>query len=305
MMKRRMHGTGGGGPVRRPPVVLVTAVVFMTMLSVGLFALTPAGTTTTSAQSGQRLPQPHTIRGTVTIDGQPAPQGLLLRAQIGAAICGVTRIQSMGAFEVQVHSREAIPGCGAPGERIYFVIQLDVDYFVRAQQSVVWREGGVTTDLGLTSMATPRRLPDTPTPATMQAPTPTPFVDSSGEVDWVESGEAVALTSGHRVRLYGIDAPEMNERCGPEAFAALDRLLTEDSRQYRVEIERGPELSEGDLALAYLWVGGVSGKYLLDELMVSFGFAYAADRAGQHRDRLVNEQSTAMMNQQGCLWSGT
>lgn len=103
------------------------------------------------------------------------------------------------------------------------------------------------------------------------------------------------VTGVTRVRLYGIDAREVGERCADEATERLRKLAGET-----VRIERGPR--EADVygrSLAYVYTdAGLS----IDELLVKEGLAVAWTSDGQHRDHLMEQERRAKEGGVGCLW---
>ena len=102
-------------------------------------------------------------------------------------------------------------------------------------------------------------------------------------------------SSDGRVRLYGVDTPERNERCYAEAGRRLSRLAGN-----RVKVEAGPRTGEGDRLLYYVYTK--SGESI-DERLVKEGLALAWTRDGQHRDFLVGLEQSARTSGTGCLWS--
>ena len=104
------------------------------------------------------------------------------------------------------------------------------------------------------------------------------------------------VSDGVRVRNYGIDAPEIRQRCGTEASARL-RDLAGDS----VRVESGPRpRDQYNRPLYYVYTE--SGESI-DEKLVREGLAVAWTRDGQHRDYLVTLEAEARKSGTGCLWS--
>lgn len=93
-------------------------------------------------------------------------------------------------------------------------------------------------------------------------------------------------TSIGRIRLYGIDAPELGERCSGDATQELQRLAGN-----RVRVEDGPRLIDPfGRRLAYLYrADGQS----IDAALIAGGYAVAWTRDGQHVERLVALESEA------------
>ena len=104
------------------------------------------------------------------------------------------------------------------------------------------------------------------------------------------------LVSGNEhIRLYGIDAPEVGERCADGATRRLAQLAGDE-----VRIEMGPRNRDvyGRL-LAYVYtVGGDS----VDERLVGEGHAVAWTRDGQHREFIMDLEQEAKATGIGCLW---
>lgn len=98
-----------------------------------------------------------------------------------------------------------------------------------------------------------------------------------------------------RIRLYGMDTPEIGERCVDEA---TDRL--KDLAGSTVRVEQGPRTTDQyGRTLAYLYTkSGVS----IDEALVKEGLAVAWRRDGQHRAHLIEPESEAKRQGTGCLW---
>jgi len=104
------------------------------------------------------------------------------------------------------------------------------------------------------------------------------------------------LVSGtERVRLYGIDAPEVGERCADGATRRLVELAGDE-----VRIEAGPRRTDVyGRQLAYLYTK--DGRSI-DELLISGGHAVAWERDGQHREFLMSLERKARTTHVGCLW---
>ena len=129
-------------------------------------------------------------------------------------------------------------------------------------------------------------------PHTVITCTDCPVMDVIDVID----GDTIVGPSG-RVRMYGIDAPEIGERCYTEAKAALTRLTGD-----RVRLQDGPRLTdEFGRRLAYLF--DINGNSL-DVQLIAEGVARAWTRDGRHRDVLVALEARARSNRAGCLWNG-
>ena len=98
-----------------------------------------------------------------------------------------------------------------------------------------------------------------------------------------------------RVRLYGLDTPELGEPCADEA---IDRL--KDLAGNTVRVEQGPrDIDPFGRTLAYLYTK--SGESI-DESLVKEGLAVAWTRDGQHREHLMDLEREAKDEGVGCLW---
>ncbi len=111
----------------------------------------------------------------------------------------------------------------------------------------------------------------------------------------VIDGDTIVGPSG-RVRMYGIDAPEIGGRCYAEATAALTRLAGD-----QVRAQSGPRpTGQFGRRLAYLF--DMNGNSLEVQLIAE-GVVRAWTRDGQYRDVLVALEASARSNRAGCLWN--
>ena len=99
-------------------------------------------------------------------------------------------------------------------------------------------------------------------------------------------GDTVDLEDGTRVRLFGVNAPELDQPCGPEARDVLAGMLADKQRGNVVYLEAGPrETDDFGRRFAYVWVNdGGDARRMLDEWLVVLGYGEAWRRDGQHRD---------------------
>jgi micrococcal nuclease len=114
--------------------------------------------------------------------------------------------------------------------------------------------------------------------------------------------------SDERVRLIGINTPELNKPDGPvECYATEASEQTEsliDAADGRVQLER--DVSETDQygrLLRYVWLVTPHGKQLLNEELVEGGYARAIRYRPdvKYQTALNREQSDAQHHQRG-LW---
>lgn len=114
------------------------------------------------------------------------------------------------------------------------------------------------------------------------------------EVVRVIDGDTFVSNVG-RIRLFGMDTPEVGERCAREA-TDLMRDLAGDT----VRVEPGPRRQDPyDRYLYYVYTNGGES---IDETLVRRGLARAWTRDGQHRNFLVSVESDARDRGVGCLW---
>jgi endonuclease YncB( thermonuclease family) len=115
-------------------------------------------------------------------------------------------------------------------------------------------------------------------------------------VSRVIDGDTFELDAG-RVRLFGVDTPELGERCVSEAIGRFNELASKS-----VRLEDGSRLTDQfGRRLAYVYTeDGIS----IDETLVREGLATAWPGDGQHRDFLVGLEQEARRTETGCLWSG-
>ena len=98
-----------------------------------------------------------------------------------------------------------------------------------------------------------------------------------------------------RVRLFGLDTPEVGERCASEATQRLLALARDE-----VRVERGPrDLDPYGRALYYIYTERGDS---IDEILVREGLAVAWTADGQHRQFLMGLEELARTSGVGCLW---
>ena len=107
-------------------------------------------------------------------------------------------------------------------------------------------------------------------------------------------GDTLDSTIG-RVRLYGVDTPEVGQRCAQEATARLMQLAGDT-----VRVERGPR-SIGPYGRLLFYLYTDDGESI-DEVLVSEGLAVAWRKDGQYMPYLSTLEERARENDVGCLW---
>ena len=121
----------------------------------------------------------------------------------------------------------------------------------------------------------------------------------SAAVARIIDGDTLVINRGfspdQRVRLYGVDTPEVGEECFAEATDRLSQLA-----KAGVRLQPGPR-SEDNYKRKLFYLYTRSGESI-DELLVREGLGRAWTRDGQHRDALVRMESQAQSEGAGCLW---
>ncbi len=103
------------------------------------------------------------------------------------------------------------------------------------------------------------------------------------------------VTSAGRVRLYGVNAPEVGDSCADDATERLRRLAGEE-----VRLEDAPRVQDAfGRRLAYVY--REDGRSI-DAALVWGGYAVAWTADGQHREELVGLERDARSAGRGCLW---
>jgi len=113
----------------------------------------------------------------------------------------------------------------------------------------------------------------------------------------VIDGDTFVILTGERVRLIGIDTPEIGEKCYEEAKEYLKNLvegriviLTYDKRRYD---------NYGRL-LAYVWLGTT----LVNELMIKEGYAVVFTKEDFfYKKKFIDLENHTKVNKIGCLWN--
>ena len=98
-----------------------------------------------------------------------------------------------------------------------------------------------------------------------------------------------------RVRLYGMDTPELGQRCAHEATERMRELASG-----AVRIEEGPRTRDRYGRLLYY--AYTQSDDSIDGLLVREGLARAWTDDGQHRDYLMSVEADARQAGTGCLW---
>ena len=94
------------------------------------------------------------------------------------------------------------------------------------------------------------------------------------------------------VRLYGVDTPEIDEKCFQLAKTETERLAG-----YRIRVENGPRVKDRyGRKLAYVYTEKGDS---IDGNLIEKGFAKAWEKDGQHRNYLMDLEKFAPKD---CVW---
>jgi len=124
-----------------------------------------------------------------------------------------------------------------------------------------------------------------------------PYPDGFYEVGRIIDGDTFDLADGQRVRLIGIDAPEIGNECSAEATQALGSLISGQIVYLEMDVS---DTDSYDRLLRYVFVNDILVNYEL----VSQGFAYAEEYPPDlaHSVDLAAAEDSADLNRRGCLW---
>ncbi|MEE9277766.1 MAG: thermonuclease family protein [Dehalococcoidia bacterium] len=122
-----------------------------------------------------------------------------------------------------------------------------------------------------------------------------------GRVTRIIDGDTLDAKIGGRtlrVRIFGINAPEAGDRCGPAATEGLKQLLGPGTQAL---FHPGPRNDDGRRLLRYVFT--VDDRMSVDAFLIDAGLAEAWRRDGQLRDQLVEVETHARAAGRGCLWA--
>lgn len=129
-----------------------------------------------------------------------------------------------------------------------------------------------------------------------------PVSASESRVQWIPDGDTIHLEDGRRVRLLGIDAPEMGRDGGPDQYYAresrdyLRRLI--DGRSIRLETDgQGPDRYGRLLAYVFLPDGRMANEVLVEQGLAFFYPHTHQDR--EFQQRMLEVQKRAIMARKG------
>ena len=129
-----------------------------------------------------------------------------------------------------------------------------------------------------------------------------PVQAEQARVRWVPDGDTIHLEDGRRVRLLGIDTPELGRDGTPDQYYAresrdgLRRLI--DGRRIRLETDGQGEDRFGRLLASVFLADG----RMVNEVLVEQGLAFFYPHSHQKRDfqqRMLEAQQRAIMSRSG------
>ena len=104
------------------------------------------------------------------------------------------------------------------------------------------------------------------------------FVNPYETIDKIADGDTFILEANHQaVRLFGLDAPEMDNYYGPESFSRLSELLKQKKAQLKE-----PVVDKFGRIVALVYVDGK----LINEIMIREGFAAYRSEPGSEKETM-------------------
>jgi endonuclease YncB( thermonuclease family) len=124
------------------------------------------------------------------------------------------------------------------------------------------------------------------------------YPDRYYEVYRIIDGDTFELPDGQRVRLIGVDAPEIADTCSSEATRHLTLLIAGQTVYLEKDVS---ETDSNGRLLRYVYVDGSFVNYDL----VYDGYAYAVEYPPDTRYafQLAYAQDSAQDERRGCLWA--
>ena len=117
------------------------------------------------------------------------------------------------------------------------------------------------------------------------------FVNPYEKVYKIADGDTFILENNKQtIRLFGIDAPEMDNCYGPESYARLDELL----KKRQVQLKE-PVVDKFGRVVALVYVDG----QLINEIMIREGFAAYRSEPGSGKEAMKAAHEIAKTNKIG------
>ena len=133
--------------------------------------------------------------------------------------------------------------------------------------------------------------------ATSTSTTTTILLSNLAMITKVIDGDTIEISTGERVRLLGINAPEKGQKCYEEATQKLKELV--ESKGVLLEKDVDDKDQYGRL-LRYVWFNGE----LINLILVKQGLAnvYILEPNTKYEEELREAENYAKENKIGCLW---
>lgn len=124
--------------------------------------------------------------------------------------------------------------------------------------------------------------------------------DGYYSVVYVLDGDTFEISGGERVRLIGINTPEVGEECSSQATQRLKELILNKTVFLKKDVS---ETDRYGRLLRYVYVNGL----FVNEELVYDGFAYAVEYPPdtQYASDLEDAQQSAASANRGCLWGSS
>jgi micrococcal nuclease len=130
------------------------------------------------------------------------------------------------------------------------------------------------------------------------------YPDGYYRVDRIIDGDTFVLTDGKRVRLLGIDAPEIGEHCGTQAMQKLASLILDQMVYLEKDVS---ETDQYDRLLRYVFIDGafVHSMLFVNLILVEEGYAWAGSYSPdvKYASELADAEKSARNRNRGCLWN--
>ena len=124
------------------------------------------------------------------------------------------------------------------------------------------------------------------------------YPDGFYEVDRIIDGDTFELTDGTRVRLIGIDAPEIDEYCSEHARQRLISLISGKTVYMEKDVS---EIDQYKRLLRYIYVGATFVNFRLVYEGYAWAVTYPPDI--KYSSQLADAEKSARDNNRGCLWN--
>jgi len=124
------------------------------------------------------------------------------------------------------------------------------------------------------------------------------YPDGYYNVSKIIDGDTFVLTDGTKVRLIGVDAPEMDEYCSDHAKQRLESLISGKTVKLKKDVS---ETDQYERLLRYVYIG----ETFVNLVLVNDGYAWAVTYPPDvtYASELAEAENSARDNNRGCLWN--